>query len=107
MFRSLIFAIGIFLLIFGVQTLLVDKWIMSYELPPSATAANNGGYYNSPYRTAAFSRIRGNQNQYGQNGRLGNAIKPVYQTQDWMPWSLLAGGSIIVLYTYSSGRREE
>ena len=105
MFRSLIFAIGIFLLIFGAQTLLVDKWIMSYELPASPTANNNSNYYNNPYRTASFNRLRGNQ--FGPNSRIANTIKPVYQTQDWMPWSLLAGGTIIVLYTYSTGRREE
>ena len=36
-----------------------------------------------------------------------NWAKPlkVVQTQDWMPWSLIAAGTVIVLYTNSLGRR--
>jgi hypothetical protein len=114
MFRSLLFAIGIFLLIFGAQTLFVDKWIMSYELPTNQTAVANNGYYNnrayrnSPYRTAGYNRGRTNQVAYSNSstaGQVSGTIKPVYQTRDWMPWSLLAGGTLLVLYTYSIGQR--
>lgn len=110
MLRSLLFAVGIFLLIAGVQTLCVDKWIMSYEIPTPQTTNNSGRYYNNnPYRTASYSRFgnAGFNNRYAQPTSAAGTIKPVYQTRDWMPWSLLAGGTIIVLYTYSMGRNNE
>ena len=126
MFRSLMFAIGIFLLVFGAETLIVDKWIMSYEVPGSAQQAstNNSQYYNnSPYRTASYNSSRfpngvtgyGNVNRTGTQNNVNaftgggvGRVKPVYQTRDWMPWSLLAGGFMIVLYTFShSPRRGE
>ncbi len=97
MFRSLLFAIGIFLLIFGAQTLVVDKWIMSYASPAQNYAQFNNGFRPSPYRTASFSSDR-----YYQPVRAARVLKPVYQTQEWMPWSLLAAGTVIVLYSIST-----
>ena len=115
MLRSLLFVIGIFLLIAGAQTLAVDKWIMSYELPSGQATSDSRSYYssnsnNSPFRTAGYTSRYGNSSygsQFGQSTPATSTIKPVYQTRDWMPWSLLAGGTIIVLYTYSMGRRSE
>lgn len=97
MFRSLIFAIGIFLLILGAQTLVVDRWVLAND-SPLTTAVNDPGYYNrSTFRPAGYSTYSGVTPQtFGP--------RRVYQTREWMPWSLLAAGTIIVLYTYSSGR---
>ena len=101
MFKSLLYAIGIFLLIFGAQTLFVDKWIMSYRTPNTRVATAVAS--NSPFRSAGY---RGTQNGSYYSGRQ-TFTKPVYQTQDWMPWSLLAVGTIIILYTYSTYREGE
>ena len=120
MVRSFLFAIGIFLLILGAQTLVVDKWIISRESKLTPVVAPSNGSYstsNSPYRTAAFSRTNGysrnndprfgNASYYNQPNQPQQGFKKVYQTRDWMPWSLLAAGSIIVLYTFSTGRHHE
>jgi len=118
MLRSFLFAIGIFLLILGAQTLVVDKWILSRAsalTPVAATANDSYGNRTSPYRTAGYSRngysrnlnnsTYGNASYYNQPNQQAGTFKKVYQTRDWMPWSLLAAGTIIVLYTYSTGRR--
>ena len=123
MVRSVFLALGIFLLILGAQTLIVDKWIMSREshFGPGQTGAqaqagraynNNSNPYRSasyPYRSASYrtgSNRFGNRNYYNQvdQNQNSNTFKRVYQTRDWMPWSLLAAGTIIVLYTFSTGR---
>ena len=90
------FAFGIFLLVFGVQTLFVDRWIMSFGTPVGTQNVANNTYFNgnsgSAYRNAGYSNPQNTQ---------ARVAKRVYQTREWMPWSLLAAGSIIVLYTYS------
>ncbi|MEM9410538.1 MAG: hypothetical protein AAGA30_05460 [Planctomycetota bacterium] len=100
MFKSLLYAIGIFLLIFGAQTLFVDKWIMSYRTPAPAVVASGG---NNLFRSAGYRSSASGGNYYN-NGRGLGFTKPVYQSQEWMPWSLLAVGTIIILYTYSTYR---
>lgn len=101
MFRSLLFAIGIFLLTLGAQTMVVDKWVMSYDAPANSLSPsnNNGGIFQS----TGFSNNRNSYYNPVGNSSV-NLHKRVYQTQEWMPWSLLAAGTIIVLYNYSSGR---
>ena len=105
MWRSLFLALGIFSLILGAETLIVDKFIMTGGrlrkitsapadgLNPGLSAQTNlnGGYYQQasyqPY-TATIARPQNNASR-------------IVQTKDWMPWSLLAAGALIVLYTYS------
>lgn len=103
MFRSLFFAVGIFLLIFGAQTLVVDKWIMSYEIPTQQfgqTSANRTPYQNASYAYRGVGSYRSN-NYYNQS--VGSpTVKRVYRTKEWMPWSLLAAGTVIVLYSVST-----
>jgi len=109
MWRSLFLALGIFSLILGAETLVVDKFRMSdgRKLPRILNGQNNlglntgnsiqpnstGGYYQqasySPYTATAAAPIKKSR---------------IVQTRDWMPWSLLATGAIIVLYTYSLPR---
>lgn len=106
MFRSLVFAIGIFLLIFGAQTLIVDKWILSFDSPaPNAHASLN----RSPYQNASFASARnvnrsaGYRNDGYYNQTVNSpTVKRVYRTKEWMPWSLLAAGTVIVLYSIST-----
>ena len=105
MWRSLFLALGIFSLILGAETLVVDKFIMSNGRLKKVTSGptdglntrfpvqtnSNGVYYQQasyqPYTATAAQQV--------------NVPPRVVQTKDWMPWSLLATGAIIVLYTYS------
>ena len=105
MWRSLFLALGIFSLILGAETLIVDKFIMTGGRsrniargsadglnPQFSPQTNlNGGYYQQasyqPY-TATIAKPR-------------NIASRIVQTRDWMPWSLLATGAIIVFYTCS------
>ncbi len=115
MLRSVFFAVGIFLLILGVQSLIVDKIVMTNrsQLPQFIAGNSNLGQRgslarigNSPFRTAGyrgpFKNLYSNADQNGFDG-----FKRIYQTKDWMPWSLLAAGTVIVLYTYSLGGSKE
>jgi len=92
MIRALLFATGIFLLILGAQTLVVDRWLISSSGGPVNQAASN--YYESrnPFRSASYSQF--------SNGDGEQRVR-VLRTREWMPWSLLAGGAIAVLYSYS------
>ena len=105
MWRSLFLALAIFSLILGAETLIVDKFIMTGGRsrniargsadglnPQFSPQTNlNGGYYQQasyqPY-TATIAKPQ-------------NIASRIVQTRDWMPWSLLATGAIIVLYTCS------
>ena len=56
---------------------------------------------NAPFSLAGFGTSPSNpMNQQNLTGPL-----KVVQTRDWMPWSLIAAGTVIVLYTNSLGRR--
>ena len=103
MLRSISLAIGVFLLILGGQSLIVDKIVMAEarQLPKAISGSRypNGANGNNVFRNAGY------QQPYYQNVSSGVANlrqpKRVFQTKEWMPWSLLAAGTIIVLYTYS------
>jgi len=109
MWRSLFLAIGIFSLILGGETLVVDKYTMASgrKLPQLANRLTNTGL-NSGFpiqqnSTGGFYQQAGFQPN-ARNGQVGPFRPRVVQTKDWMPWSLLATGAIIVLYTYSLPR---
>ena len=99
MLRSLLFGLGIFLLVLGAQTLVVDRWIMSNNSSLANLVEGNSNNRSSNILTAGFSN---NGGSYYDSSRTSGA-KRVYQTKEWMPWSLLAAGTMIVLYSYSSG----
>lgn len=92
MWRSLFLALGIFSLILGAETLVVDKYLMADGQKLPRIIKGSQGQINSPFQQAGY------QNYAGPAPRSPNRV---VQTKDWMPWSLLATGTIIVLYTYS------
>lgn len=102
MWRSLFLALGIFSLILGAETLVVDKYIMadSRRLPRLINGSANRSRTpaNPYYQQAGYQRFPNNQQNLQRPARI-------VQTKDWMPWSLLATGAIIVLYTYSLPNR--
>jgi hypothetical protein len=102
MWRSLFLALGIFLIIIGGETLVVDKYLMSDGRKlPKLVQQNPNQAPNSAFQQVGYPGYS------STNAVQAPTIKPnrVVQTKDWMPWSLLATGTIIVLYTYSLPRR--
>ena len=99
MIRACLLAIGIFLLILGAQTLVVDRWLIAKSGGAAKPKVSN--YYDNqtPFRSASFN------NPGAYNGQIvpasGQQRQRVFRTREWMPWSLLAGGTIVVLYAYS------
>ncbi len=93
MWRSLFLALGIFSLILGGETLVVDKYLMADGRKiPRIIKGGSPSQMGSPFQQVGYS---------GNVQRPNNGPNRVVQTKDWMPWSLLATGAIIVLYTYS------
>ena len=89
MWKSFFLAVGIFLLILGVETLVVDKFIMTNgKAIPRLVNGNSGQSPAGPFMPASYGRM-----------------KREMTTKDWMPWSLLASGVITVMYTLSLHNR--
>ena len=112
MWRSLFLALGIFSLILGAETLIVDKFIMSNGRLTKITTGPNGVNSRLPVQTnsnGVYYQQAGYQSYTAAAPQPPSLASRVVQTRDWMPWSLLATGAIIVLYTYSlpTGNRHE
>ncbi|MFT5523449.1 MAG: hypothetical protein ACI9HK_001395 [Pirellulaceae bacterium] len=73
MWRSLFLAIGICMIILGVECLMIDKAVLSAAEPAP------GAVTSTPNRV----------------------VKPY----EWAPWSLLSGGTIIIIYSFAIPRR--
>ena len=76
MWRSLFQAIGIFLIIFGVECLAVEKAVLRLHDPPT-----------SPFAGA-------------------DAVGPakVFTPTEWLPFSMMATGAITVIYSFTLPR---
>ncbi|MCH2180119.1 MAG: hypothetical protein MK106_15080 [Mariniblastus sp.] len=96
MIRSILMALGIFLLILGGESLLVDKVVVTSSRNVARVKASEK-LPQSPIQKAGFQ----SQNYYQEDAKQEAALKRSYQTREWMPWSLLAAGVITVLYSYS------
>ena len=87
--RALFLALGITMIFIGSQLFFVEQ-VEVRRLRPNQTAntANNPGY-NSPFQQASFQQPE--------------TVSPTItiSRKEWMPWSLLAVGSIVVIYTFT------
>lgn len=88
MWKSLFLAVGTFMIILGVETLLVDKFVMADGRRIPRLVNGNS----TPFSSAGFS---------GPGRSFATAPRREVQTKDWLPWSLLAAGTITVMYTCS------
>lgn len=95
MWKSFFWAVGIFLLILGGETLIVDKFVMadSRRIPRLMNGTT------SPMMPASYG------GQYGAQPNYLPGVNRTIETKDWMPWSLLAAGAVTVMYTSSLQRR--
>ena len=96
-------AIGIFLLILGVQTLIVDRWLISSSGGPVNQTVSQ--YYDgsTPFRSASY----GTDPRSSMGEVTQQRYQRVFRTREWMPWSLLAAGAVVVLYSYSLRASEQ
>lgn len=89
MWKSFFLALGIFLLLMGVESLVVDKFVMANgKAIPRLVNGTTAPAQQGPFMPAGYTRM-----------------KREMTTKDWMPWSLLASGVITVMYTLSLHNR--
>ncbi|MBX3416594.1 MAG: hypothetical protein KF851_03250 [Pirellulaceae bacterium] len=93
MWTSFFWALGIFLLIVGGETLVVDKFVMadSKGIPRLVTGNQPNSDFQTGFNSSPGTNIR-------QSGRT-------IATKDWMPWCLLAAGAVTIMYTSSFQRK--
>jgi hypothetical protein len=90
--RAFFFAVGIYAIILGCECLVLDK----VELSPAIAGKGSA--------TAAYRQSNGNpfQNSVYQYQPATEAAKAKsFRPREWMPWSLIASGILIVVYTRS------
>jgi hypothetical protein len=84
MWRSFFCAIGIVLIILGIECLLIDSAVLVAGVmddPNPQVQQQSGGLFSTPVQNTATDRI--------------------FRPSEWFPWSLLATGSIVLLYSIS------
>ncbi len=81
MWRSIFFAVGITLCILGAECLVVEEAVLAESIAPRAPIIAADGTINP----------RGRQREI--------------KTEEWMPWSFMIAGSVIILYTFTLPRR--
>jgi len=81
MFRALSLAIGITLCIIGLEFMVVEKVVMAAERP----SASNSAELKKGSITAKSSRE--------------------FHPPEWMPWSLISTGVVIITYSFTIPRR--
>ena len=91
MWRAFFLALGINLIIIGAQCLVVEQVVLTTNRDSKPAIANVDNIY-TPV-------------SYNQQS-VSSTPKKTFRPKDWMPWSLLAAGTIIVIYTYSLPKRK-
>ncbi len=84
MWRSFFLAVGTMLIIVGVECLLIDSATLASER--TETVQVNPGWF-QPAQTLEVSNSR--------------VIRP----KEWIPWSSLATGAVVLLYSFTLPRR--
>jgi hypothetical protein len=78
MWRAFFSAIGIVLLILGVECLLIDSAVLAAGVVDDPMPIQNAGLFGASAPQMASSRI--------------------FRPAEWIPWSLLASGAVVLLY---------
>jgi hypothetical protein len=93
MWRAVFLASGIMLIVLGFEAMFVEQVeVRELRQKPAVSVAG----IESPFRNASFVEPPS-----------GVVRTKTYRPPDWMPWSLMAAGTIVVLYTYSLPGRKE
>lgn len=86
MWRAFFSAVGIVLIILGVECLMIDSAVLAAGVVEEQAPLASGGIFSSAPLQMSSNRI----------------FKPA----EWIPWSLLASGAIILLYSISLRRNQ-
>jgi len=81
MWRAFFLASGIFACILGAQCMVVDSFVWAHEPPP--TADNPATLFGAPPIATG---------------------SPDLAPAEWVPWSLLSAGAVVILYSLTLGR---
>ncbi len=85
MWRAFFCAIGIVLLILGVECLLIDSAILAAGVVDDPMPVQNAGLF-------------------GATNVGANTANRIFRPAEWIPWSLLASGAVTLLYSVSLRR---
>lgn len=83
MWRAFFCGVGIVLIIMGIECLLIDSAVLVAGVlddPGNQVPQQAGGFFSAPVQ---------------------NSVDRVFKPSEWFPWSLLATGSIVLLYSIS------
>jgi len=83
MWRAFFSAVGIVLVILGVECLLIDSAVLA------------AGVVDDPMLMQQNSMF---------GGHLANTQSRVFKPAEWIPWSLLASGAVVLIYSISLRR---
>ncbi len=83
MWRSFFFAIGAMLIIVGVECLLIESATLHSDR--HETVQVGGGWFQAPQTVQVNTRV----------------VRPA----EWIPWSLIASGTVVILYAMALPRR--
>lgn len=83
MWRAFFSAIGIVLIIVGIECLLIDSAVLVAGVldDPSVPQQQSGGLFSAPVQNSSADRV--------------------FRPSEWFPWSLVASGAIVLLYSIS------
>jgi hypothetical protein len=84
MWRAFFSAIGIVLLILGVECLLIDSAVLAAGVVDDPMPIQNSSIFGGSTPQMASNRI--------------------FRPAEWIPWSLLASGAVVLLYSVSIRR---
>lgn len=79
MWRSIFIALGVFLCLLGAEFLACDHLVLR-------------GTIREPERNSAMMTV-------GYPGAEQPAQRKIYVPKDWMPWTLLASGVVVLMYS--------
>lgn len=96
MWRALFLALGITAILAGSQLFFVEQVEIKRIRPSRKNVTLNNGFQ-SPFQTASHQ----------QSQPVPQPETILYRPKDWMPWSLLAVGTIVVIYTFTIPQRSQ
>jgi hypothetical protein len=85
MWRAMFLAVGIYMCILGAECLVVERFVMAGERPPSESQAPATLFAATPAPSPTAT----------------HDIEP----PEWAPWSFLSAGAVIILYALTINRQ--
>lgn len=81
MWRSLFIALGVFLCLLGAEFLACEHLVLRQNVPESQPVVSTNQFIS--YATPPSPQVK----------------KKIYVPKDWMPWTLLASGATVLMYS--------